>query len=144
MSNEMNIIIASPEARTEVGMSRILNNVNLKEDRNSLLNCRGALRYGMETNRYTQTNKHHPRIYNTNPDQVPPRKLIDKIRSLVNHIKCYISHSIRTLRRLFDTVNSETLLSLLTKHNPVLPCQAVIFGPACMPVLLHSSSTQAK
>ena len=78
MSNEMNIIIASSEARTEIGMSRSLNNANLKGDRNSLLNCWGALRYGMETDRYTQTNKHNPRIQDTNPDQVPPRKLIDQ------------------------------------------------------------------
>ena len=59
MSNEMIIIIASPEARTEFGMSRTLNNANLKGDRNSPLNCQGALQYGMETERYTQTNKHY-------------------------------------------------------------------------------------
>ena len=78
MSNEMIIIIASPEARTEVGMSRSLNNANLKRDRNSPLNCRGALPHGTETDRYTQTNKYYPRIHDTNPDQAPPRELIDQ------------------------------------------------------------------
>ena len=30
-----------------------------------------------------------------------PEERGSKIRSLVNHIKCYISHSMRTLKRLF-------------------------------------------
>ena len=59
MSNEMIIIIASPEARTEVVMSRSLNNANLKGDQNSPLNCQGALRYGTENDRYMQTIKHY-------------------------------------------------------------------------------------
>ena len=78
MSNEMIIIIASPKARTEVGISKSLNNANLKGDRSSPLNCRGALRYGTETDCYTQTNKHYPRIHDTNPAQAPPRELINQ------------------------------------------------------------------